>query len=152
MKGVRMEPLSEAHLPQIMEIEGKSHSAPWSEPSFRKELDHPHSEFVVAVKDNHVIGYAGEWILADEAHVTTVAVDPDYRRQGLGQKLMEELLARAKDRGAVCSTLEVRVSNASAIALYEKLGYVRAATRKNYYPDNKEDAVVMWLYDMNAGS
>lgn len=150
MKGVRMEPLSEAHLPQIMEIEAKSHSAPWSEPSFRKELDHPHSEFVVALKDGSVVGYAGEWILADEAHITTVAVSPDHRRQGLGRQLMEELSHRAKARGAVCSTLEVRVSNASAIELYEKLGYVRAATRKNYYPDNKEDAVVMWLYDLGG--
>lgn len=150
MKGVRMEPLAESHLSQIMEIEAKSHSAPWSEPSFRKELDHPYSEFVVAVKDGKVVGYAGEWILADEAHVTTVAVDPDCRRQGLGRQLMEELLDRAKLRGAACSTLEVRVSNTAAMALYEQLGYVRAATRKNYYPDNKEDAAVMWLYSLDG--
>ena len=148
MKGVRFDRLAESHLPAIMEIEKLSHGSPWSERSFRNELDHPQGEFVVAQIGEQVIGYAGEWILADEARVTTIAVHPDHRRQGLGKELMHRLLERAVARGAVCSTLEVRAGNEAAIKLYEDLGYVTAGLRKNYYPDNKEDAVVMWLYDL----
>ena len=148
MKGVRFEKLAAGHIPKIMEIEREAHGSPWSERSFQNELDHVFGEFVVATKDGLVVGYAGEWILADEAHVTTVAVHPDCRRQGLGKSLMKELLSRAVDRGAVCSTLEVRAGNEAAIQLYESLGYIQVGSRKNYYPDNKEDAVVMWLYDL----
>ena len=148
MKGVRFEKLTAAHIPAIMVIERQAHGSPWSERSFQNELDHVFGEFVVATVNGDVVGYAGEWILADEAHVTTVAVHIDCRRQGLGKSLMKELLDRAVDRGAVCSTLEVRSGNEAAIQLYESLGYVRVGTRKNYYPDNKEDAVVMWLYEL----
>jgi ribosomal-protein-alanine N-acetyltransferase len=149
MKGVRFQTLAESHIPAIMEIERQAHGSPWSERSFRNELDHPQSEFIVATIGPELVGYAGEWILVDEAHVTTIAVRPDHRRKGLGRDLMNELLARAKARGAVCSTLEVRASNAAAIQLYEGLGYVQAGLRRGYYPDNKEDAVVMWLYNID---
>lgn len=148
MRGVRFAPLEEAHLSEIMEIERASHGAPWSEQSFRNELAQVQSVFLVAMLEGKVAGYAGAWILADEAHVTTIAVHPDKRRQGLGRHLMEELLDRSKDAGAVCSTLEVRAGNMAALHLYEELGYVRAGVRKRYYPDNREDAVVMWLHDM----
>lgn len=148
MKGVRFVPLEVAHLPAIMEIERSSHGAPWSEQSFRNEIGSPQSLFLVALHEGAVVGYAGAWILADEAHVTTIAVHPDKRRQGLGRRLMDELLDRAKDAGAVCSTLEVRAANMAALHLYEELGYVRAGVRKRYYPDNREDAVVMWLHEM----
>jgi len=150
MKGVQFVPLHEVHLPAILEIEAKSHGAPWSERSFRNELDHEHSIFLVAEKGKQVVGYGGVWMLADEAHVTTIAVDPDARRQGLGWKLMIELLARAQEAGATCSTLEVRAGNTAAITLYERLGYTVCGTRKGYYPDNREDAIVMWLYDLEA--
>lgn len=152
MKGVRFEPLAERHFPAILEIERKSQSSPWSEQSFRNELDHAHGVFIVALVGLDLLGFAGEWILADEAHITTIAVDPDHRKKGLGRQLMEELLDRAIERGAVCSTLEVRASNEAALKLYEDLGYVRAGVRKAYYPDNKEDAVVMWLHSLGKTS
>lgn len=148
MKGVRFEPISEHLIARILEIEKKSQTSPWSEQSFRNELGHAHGVFIVAFVGQEVRGFAGEWILADEAHITTIAVDPDHRKQGLGRQLMEELLSRAVERGAVCSTLEVRAGNEEAIKLYESLGYIRAGLRKGYYPDNKEDAVVMWLHDL----
>jgi ribosomal-protein-alanine N-acetyltransferase len=81
--------------------------------------------------------------------VTTVAVEESARRQGIGGQLMVELLEKSKEAGMVCSTLEVRAGNEAAIRLYQKLGYKEISRRKGYYPDNKEDAVVMWLYDLD---
>jgi ribosomal-protein-alanine N-acetyltransferase len=149
LKTLRFEPIQESHIPAILEIEKVSNSAPWSERSFKNELDHQHGVFLVALLQGQVVAYGGVWLVIDEAHVTTIAVGPEHRREGIGQRLMIELLTRAKQGGMVCSTLEVRASNDAAIKMYEKFGYSIAATRKGYYPDNKEDAVVMWLYDLD---
>ena len=89
-------------------------------------------------------------MVVDEAHITTIAVAPDRHRMGIGERLVVDLLLRARERGMVCSTLEVRAGNLAAIGLYEKLGYVRSAVRKRYYPDNHEDAVVMWLEGLES--
>jgi ribosomal-protein-alanine N-acetyltransferase len=148
MKTLRFEPIQEDHIPAILAIEKVTNSAPWSERSFRNELNHPHGIFLTAFLSGEVIGYGGVWLVIDEAHVTTIAVADQHRRQGIGQKLMVELLRRAQEKGMACSTLEVRASNEAAIQLYEKLGFVRSAVRRGYYPDNKEDAVVMWLHDL----
>lgn len=145
---IKLEPLRESHIPAILAIEKRVNGAPWSEKSFRNELDHPHGIFLVALLDHRVVGYGGVWLVIDEAHITTVAVSDEHRQQGIGQKMMLELLGKAKDAGMVCSTLEVRAGNEAAIRLYEKLGYKGTARRKGYYPENKEDAVVMWLYEL----
>ena len=150
MKSLRFEPFQESHLPQILAIEKESNSAPWSERSFRNELEHAYGIFIVAILNSKVVGYGGIWLVVDEAHVTNIAIDPEQRRQGIGKRLMVELLEAAKAAGMACSTLEVRASNEAAIKLYEQLGFVNAATRKGYYPDNKEDAVVMWLYNLDT--
>lgn len=147
-KTFRFELLQKTHIPAILEIENRTNSAPWSERSFLNELDNPHGIFLVAFDEGKIVAYGGVWLVIDEAHITTVAVDDSKRRQGIGERLMRELLKRAKERGMVCSTLEVRAGNAPAVALYEKLGYQVTARRKNYYPDNNEDALVMWLHDM----
>jgi ribosomal-protein-alanine N-acetyltransferase len=146
-KTLRLVALEESHLAAILEIEKLSNSSPWSEKSFRNELDHPHGIFLVAMLDGQVAGYGGVWLVIDEAHITTVAVAPEHRRKGIGQAIMKGLLERAAERGATCSTLEVRAGNAEAIAMYERLGYAKSAVRKRYYPDNREDALVMWRYD-----
>lgn len=145
---LRFEPLQEAHIAPILAIESRTNGAPWSERSFRNELDHERGIFLVAIVGGEVIGYGGVWLVIDEAHVTTVAVAQEHQRQGIGERLMVELLKKSKERGMLCSTLEVRAGNGAAIALYEKLGYVVSARRKGYYPDNREDAIVMWLYDL----
>ena len=150
MKTLRFEPIQESHIPAIMEIEKVSNTAPWSERSFRNELDHKYGIFLVAILQGEVVAYGGVWLVVDEAHVTTIAVSPDQRRMGIGKRLMIELLLKAKSAGMVCSTLEVRASNEAAIKMYEQFGYHVAATRKGYYPDNKEDAVVMWLYNLDT--
>lgn len=147
-KGLRLEPLSEQHIPAILAIEKQSNGAPWSERSFRNELDHPYGIFRVAMEGTDVVGYAGAWLPIDEAHITTVAVAPEQRRRGIGRKLIIEILTLAKEKGMLCSTLEVRAGNDAARELYASLGYVVSARRKGYYPDNQEDALVMWLHDL----
>lgn len=148
MQTLRFEPLQEAHIPAILAIEAQTNTAPWSERSFRNELDHKRGFFLVAINQGQVIGYGAIWLVIDEAHITTVAVAPEHQRKGIGERLMVALLKEAKERGMTCSTLEVRAGNEAAIRLYEKLGYVISARRKGYYPDNREDAIVMWLYDL----
>jgi [ribosomal protein S18]-alanine N-acetyltransferase len=149
MKTLRFEPLNESHIPQIVEIEKASHSAPWSEQSFRNELSNAQSVFLVAILQGEVVGYGGFWACVDEAHVTTVTVREDRRGQGIGRRIMEELLARARQMEMACSTLEVRAGNAVALELYRQFGYVETARRRGYYPDNREDAIVMWLHDLS---
>ncbi len=147
---LRFEPLREDRLPSVLAIERVVNPAPWSERSFRNELDHKDGLFLVALLGGEVVGYGGIWLIVDEAHITTLAVDPEHQRQGIAKQMLKELLIRARDAGMVCSTLEVREGNVAAISLYEQFGFVAAATRKSYYPDNRENALVMWLYDLST--
>lgn len=148
MKGLRLAPLERAHIPAILGIEKVANGAPWSEQSFLNELDNPQSIFLVGLSSGEVVGYGGVWMCVDEAHVTNVAVAEDHRRKGIGRAIVTELLARAVEKGATCSTLEVRASNTAAIEMYRAFGFTSVATRKRYYPDNHEDAIVMWVYDL----
>lgn len=148
MSTIRLETLSEHHIDSILEIEKESNSSPWSERAFKNELDNPQSCFIVAIADGKLVGYGGYWRCIDEAHITNIAVHPQLRQKGTGRKMMTELLRRAKEVGMTCSTLEVRSGNLAAIRLYESLGYKTTAVRKGYYPDNREDALVMWLYGL----
>jgi ribosomal-protein-alanine N-acetyltransferase len=103
--------------------------------------------FVRRAESSHgdsLIGFAGMWILYDEAHITTIGVSPEYRGQGLGELLLIDVFEKAIARDAEWVTLEVRVSNASAQALYEKYGFTRQGVRRRYYSDNGEDAYIMW--------
>lgn len=147
---LRFVPLAKEHIPQILEIENVTHSAPWSQKSFENELEHKYGIFLVGLVEGKIAAYGGVWVLVDEAHVTNVVVSETQRRQGIGRKLMIELLKRAKERGTVCATLEVRASNIGAIQLYENLGFTQTTVRKGYYPDNKEDAVVMMLHELRT--
>jgi [ribosomal protein S18]-alanine N-acetyltransferase len=149
-KSLRFEPIREDHLPAVLAIERVVNTAPWSERSFRNELNHEHGIFLVAMGGGQLVGYGGVWLVIDEAHITNIAVSPDFRRQGIARKLMVELLTQAKSRGMTCSTLEVRAGNEPAVKLYEQLGYEVTARRKGYYPDNQEDAIVMWLHDLEG--
>jgi len=145
----RIEPLAETHIEGILHLEKLSNAAPWSETSFRGELTNQQAKYFVAFEERELVGFAGMWLIVDEAHVTNVAVHPQFRGRGLGKLLMVRLLDEARTLGMTCSTLEVRASNEVAIALYETLGYVRCGLRKKYYPNNREDAVVMWLYGLD---
>jgi ribosomal-protein-alanine N-acetyltransferase len=147
---LKFEKLTEAHIPRIIEIEAASNSAPWSDRSFRNEATNPQAIFFVTYFEDKIVAFGGLWLCVDEAHITTVAVDPAYRRRGIARALMHRLLALGQEHGMSCSTLEVRAGNLSAIDLYKSLGYVDTARRRGYYPDNREDAIVMWLHNLQA--
>ena len=140
--------MAEQHIPAVMEIERLSNSAPWSETSFRREIENPQATYIVALQGDAVIGFSGYWSLVDEAHITTIAVHPDARGKGVGRALMAKMLSSAGETGMSCATLEVRAGNTAAIKLYENMGFVNSGVRKNYYPDNREDAIIMWRYGL----
>ncbi len=134
-----------AHLDQVLAIEKTSFPVPWSRQSFVFELlQNEFAYYIVVLQDDKVLGYAGVWLVLDEAHVTNVAVHPDYRGGKIGRLLMTELMRRVSLKGAVRITLEVRTSNAVARNLYSSLGFKELGVRKKYYSDNNEDAIIMW--------
>lgn len=138
-------------IPAVIELDQKSFSLPWPERSFRFELtDNPASRCWVAEVDRKVVAMIVVWLLVDEAHVATVATDPDFRRQGIAKKLLSHTLRRLMDEGARSSFLEVRESNIAAQEMYRKFGYVKIGRRRRYYRDNDEDAILMNLDSLNA--
>ncbi|MFZ5648247.1 MAG: ribosomal protein S18-alanine N-acetyltransferase [Bacillota bacterium] len=140
------------HLDQVLNIETRSFPTPWSLRAFQFEVtENDFAVYIVAQIEGKVVGYAGMWIVLDEAHITNVAVHPEYRGTGYGRALMVELVGRAAVMGAVKITLEVRVSNIAARNLYRSMGFVERGIRKKYYSDNNEDAIIMWLDLRRAG-
>lgn len=130
---------------EVLDISSLSFSVCWSKSSYIQELTNPVAKYFIAKIDNKVVGFAGTWIVLDEAHITNIAVHPNYRKQGIASKLLEELLNYCKNKGCIAYTLEVRSSNKAAKALYEKYNFKQDGIRKGYYEDNKEDAILMWL-------
>ena len=137
--------MKEEDIDEILDISSLSFSICWSKSSYMQELTNPVAKYFVAKVDNKVVGFAGTWIVLDEAHITNIATHPNYRKQGIASKILEELLSYCKSQGCVAYTLEVRKSNAAAKALYEKYNFKQEGIRKGYYEDNKEDAILMWL-------
>jgi ribosomal-protein-alanine N-acetyltransferase len=133
-------------LEQVIAIDQTSFSLPWPERSFRFELtDNPASRCWVVDLDGRVVGMLVAWLIVDEIHIATIATHPDFRKQGIGEKLLSLTLQSAKDEGAVSSFLEVRENNTAALELYRKFGYVENGRRIGYYKDNGEDAILMLL-------
>jgi [ribosomal protein S18]-alanine N-acetyltransferase len=131
---------------QVMEVEHKSFTLPWSRESFYNEIiKNQFAVYLVIEDEGRVIGYCGVWIVIDEAHITNIALLPEYRGRKLGEALLRKIIEVAKERGAKTMTLEVRMSNMIAQSLYRKLGFQGGAIRKRYYTDNQEDALVMWV-------
>ncbi|MNI61543.1 ribosomal-protein-alanine N-acetyltransferase [compost metagenome] len=132
-------------IPEILVIEREAFTMPWTEEAFRNELTHNHfAKYMVMELAGHIIGYAGMWAIVDEAHVTNIALLEAYRGRKWGDRLLEELMRTASFLGMKSITLEVRVSNEIAQNLYRKKGFRPAGTRKGYYSDNREDALIMW--------
>jgi len=142
-----MEALKPEHLDGLMEIEGASFSMPWSRDTFEYEMEeNALAHYFVALDGSRVIGYGGFWGILNEAHITNIAVHPDYRRQGVGNLIVNALLLNAIRMGITDLTLEVRRSNLGAIGLYEANGFRVEGTRKGYYQDTGEDALIMWRH------
>jgi ribosomal-protein-alanine N-acetyltransferase len=141
-----IEPMSRAHLPEVLAIERAVFSDPWSLPSFEHEVKGgPVSLCRVARlwPEGGVVGYFVAWCVEDELHLGNIAVAPAHQGQGIGQKLLDELFAAAEAAGGTVVTLEVRESNIAAQRLYLRNGFKPVALRRRYYPDNHEDAIVM---------
>lgn len=137
-------PMAERHLAALAEIEKACFHAPWSESMLREELGK--GIFLVAERDGQAVGYVGCQTVLDEGYITNVAVSPDARRQGIARTLIAKLTDEACAAGLAFVTLEVRASNAPAIALYEGAGFGRVGVRKNFYTAPIEDAVLMTLF------
>ncbi|MCL6638484.1 MAG: ribosomal protein S18-alanine N-acetyltransferase [Firmicutes bacterium] len=143
--------MSLEHIDQVVKIEEASFPTPWSKQAFIYEVLHnSFARYIVALSDEKVIGYAGEWLILDEAHITNVAVHPGYRRQGVGRALMLEIMRYSALSGATRMTLEVRPSNGAARRLYQSLGFSERGLRRRYYTDTGEDAIIMWHDDLLA--
>ncbi len=142
---VTIEPMRLHDLPDILVVEKLSFTTPWSKTAFLSELlENDRAYYLVARHGEKAIGYAGVWLVAGEAHITNVAVHPDYRGQGVGRSLMQALEAIARVKRIRRMTLEVRRSNEIAQNLYVQLGFQGAGYRRGYYQDNNEDALIMW--------
>jgi len=144
-QNIELKNMSFEDINQVCEIENLSFAIPWSRESFESELlQNNLARYIVAKVDGRVAAYGGMWIVIDEAHITNIAVHPDYRGQKIGEKLVRAMLQTAKENKADRITLEVRASNDAARKLYKKLGFMDSGIRKGYYADTGEDAVIMW--------
>jgi ribosomal-protein-alanine N-acetyltransferase len=153
---VRVELMSEADLEPVLDIEYLSFTSPWPRDIFLGELRGSDIAqlFVARIlegdQQGRVAAYSCTWIVADEMHITSFAVHPQFRRQHVGQQLLAGVLARALESGCRQAVLEVRASNHGAQRLYSRFGFAPVAVRMRYYADNDEDAIIMLLDDITA--
>lgn len=145
-KKIKLREMKLNDIPAVVKLEESSFPTPWTYWIFFQELVSPQRFYIVAELEGKIIGYAGmSWVL-DEGHITTLAVAREYRRQGIGSKLLEQLIKKARALGLRYLTLEVRESNIPAQKLYYKYGFVVEGKRRRYYLNPREDAVIMTLY------
>lgn len=129
---------------QVARMECEYFSEPWSEQAFKEALDKKEYFYMVAAQEEEVFAYCGMYQVLDEGNITQVAVRENMRGQGNGRKLLQDFMQKGKRNGVNAYTLEVRVSNQKAIALYEACGFVTECVRKDFYSAPKEDAYIMW--------
>lgn len=145
-------PLARRHLREVLEIERGAYPSPWTERIFHDELAQARAgarNYIAGLVGDEVVGYAGVLYAGDDAHVTNVAVREDWRSRGVATELLLELAWAARERGCAAMSLEVRHTNVGAQALYRRFGFVPAGTRARYY-ENRDDAIVMWLGDLQG--
>jgi ribosomal-protein-alanine N-acetyltransferase len=148
---VRITPMRRRHLRGVLRIEQQVYPRPWTFGLFLGEISQRASRvYLVARVGSEVVGYAGMFRTVDDGHITTIAVDPAWQRRGIATRMLLALARAAVDRGCHNLTLEVRMSNSGAQALYQRFGFVPAGVRKGYYPETGEDALVMWSNDIDT--
>ncbi|MEN3339162.1 MAG: [ribosomal protein S18]-alanine N-acetyltransferase [Acidobacteriota bacterium] len=142
----------EEELDRVVAIEATSFSRPWTREMLSRELRHADVTrvYVLKLADGRVVAFCACWLVMDEVHINTVAVDAPMRRRGLATALLAHVLADVIAAGARQATLEVRRSNTAALRLYERLGFVVAAVRPKYYTDPEEDGLILWRHDLRA--
>jgi ribosomal-protein-alanine N-acetyltransferase len=143
MNNFVVELMSESNLEDVLEINNLCFTTPWSFQSLKNELENKFCRYLIVKKDDVLIGYAGLWLIIDEAHITNIAIHPDYRGIGASNVLMDGLIKICADHEIPAMTLEVRENNLTARNLYNKYEFVEEGLRKNYYEDN-ENAIIMW--------
>ncbi|HEY0403822.1 MAG TPA: ribosomal protein S18-alanine N-acetyltransferase [Blastococcus sp.] len=146
-----IEPMTQADLPAILRIEGLSFTTSWPVNAFSNEIrDNKLAHYFVGRLDGTIVAYGGIWVILEDSHITTIAVHPDYRGLKLGEEMLIKLLDEAILQGASWITLEVRESNDVAQKLYRKYGFTTVSTRRGYYSDNGENALVMWAGNLKG--
>jgi ribosomal-protein-alanine N-acetyltransferase len=139
------------HLRGVLRIEAHNPHRPWSLGLFMSELRQPEARvYAVALGGGGVVGFAGELFSTTDAHITTIATHPDWRRARIATQLLLVLAREARRHGMTALTLEVAASNEPAQALYRRFGLAPVGVRKNYYEDLREDAVIMWAHDLDG--
>lgn len=149
MLKIRFREMEEEDLKQVLCIERQSFPSAWSSGLFLHEMKNSMAGTMVAEAEteggSEILGYTCFWRIGEEIHITNIAVDPRYRRKGVGEQMLKRIMVAARDEGVRAMTLEVRVSNVAAQSMYRKLGFVSLGVRKRYYSDNGEDAIIMTL-------
>lgn len=143
---IKLVKMEESDIEAMVETERAVFTAPWTPGMFRQELTNALAYYIVAKAGDRVAGHGGLWTVFDEGHITNIAVRPEYQRQGVASQILKNFLEFAQEYEMSFLTLEVRRSNHPAIELYRKFGFEEAGMRKEYYEDNREDAVIMTLY------
>jgi len=150
-------PMQKDYLDEVIKVEEQAYGEHhWSKESFFNELNNQLAKYYCAFNEQgELVGYCGCWQIMEEAHITNVAVSPNFRRQNIGEALLVAIIKSCYKEMVKYLTLEVRVSNEPAIKLYEKYGFKSLGVRKGYYQDNNEDALIMWteniFYDKFKG-
>ncbi|SHH36202.1 ribosomal protein S18-alanine N-acetyltransferase [Tepidibacter thalassicus] len=142
--------LTKNDIDKIVELEKLCFVTPWTKGAFEQELKNKLARYIVIEKDNTIVAYGGIWLIVDEGHITNIAVHPDYRGIGLGNKIVNALIDECIKNDVTSMTLEVRKSNITAQNLYKKHGFEIAGIRPDYYKDTHEDALIMWK-EINKG-
>lgn len=141
-------------LDRVAALEAASFSNPWTRDMLARELQHSDVTrmYVLKLPDRGIVAFCACWVIVDEAHINTLAVEHTMRRRGLATALLEHVLADVAAAGATQATLEVRRSNVAALGVYERLGFVIAAVRPKYYSQPVEDGLILWRHDLRVGS
>jgi ribosomal-protein-alanine N-acetyltransferase len=148
---LRIVPMRRRHLRSVVRIEEECYPRPWSATLFLSELAQRSTRrYTAATVGPMLVGYAGLMLVDDEGHITTLSVDPAWHRSGIGTLLLLDLARAAPALGARHLTLEVRAGNSAAQVLYRRFGFAPAGVRRNYYAETGEDAIVMWVHDVDT--
>lgn len=144
-------PMTGADIPDVLQIERSSFSTTWPADAFYNELTtNKLAHYFVGKVAGKIVAYGGIWVIFEDSHITTIAIDPSMRGRKYGNVMMMRLIDEAIERGAAWMTLEVRESNVGAQQLYRKFGFTTVTTRKGYYSDNNENALVMWAGNLKG--
>lgn len=147
---VDIEPMTARHIDVVRAIDARCYSSPWGVATWRNELSESTRIHVVARRGEEIIGHAGLLVVLDEIHVTTVAVHPDHQGEGFATRMVIHLLEHARKLGGATATLEVRSQARRTQRLYARFGFQPAGVRRNYYSAPVDDAIIMWLHDLQG--